>query len=281
MSDKHAEKEQQAAAGEGPPAARRNGKAAKARQVTPQRKIVICATQRTGSTLLCQDLTGTGVLGKPREHFLPWHNHPDSLDLRRDLRRILKVGSTENGVFAVKLMANQAAAAERCLTGLVEPDSDAAAFPHLMGLFRGAVWVYLRRDNVIRQAISAKLAKKTNVFHLVKESVGKLNRRTFFTHRDTRLVDVEMAEITTEIARINQGNLLWRSFFEVNRIRPIELVYETFSAVEPADYLAPIASACNIERRLQAAPRLLQRMAGSKDQELYDRYLSHLFTKQG
>jgi len=37
---------------------------------TPQLSYVICATQRTGSTVLCRALSATGVAGHLEEYFL-------------------------------------------------------------------------------------------------------------------------------------------------------------------------------------------------------------------
>ncbi len=104
----------------------------------------MCATQRSGSTLLCELLKGTGVAGCPEEFFeaeyetgLPPHPGEyleglprtgagirDDLtpaegpaysslegvtDYRRHLERALAWGTTPNGVFGAKLMWNQIA----------------------------------------------------------------------------------------------------------------------------------------------------------------------------
>jgi trehalose 2-sulfotransferase len=37
--------------------------------VTPVRSYLVCATPRSGSTLVCQALKGTGVAGRPEEYF--------------------------------------------------------------------------------------------------------------------------------------------------------------------------------------------------------------------
>lgn len=34
--------------------------------------ILLCATQRCGSTMIVEDMRNSEVLGAPREHFLPW-----------------------------------------------------------------------------------------------------------------------------------------------------------------------------------------------------------------
>ncbi len=69
---------------------------------------MICATPRSGSTLLCEALQDTGVAGKPDEYFGPMHvprwrdqwqvSAVDYVD------QVLEHGSTANGVFGVKIM---------------------------------------------------------------------------------------------------------------------------------------------------------------------------------
>ena len=46
-----------------------NGRAGRVGAVAPQASYLICATPRSGSTLLCDALDGTGIAGHPAEHF--------------------------------------------------------------------------------------------------------------------------------------------------------------------------------------------------------------------
>src|SRR6266576_2724987 len=109
--------------------------------VKPTRCYLVCATPRSGSTLLCEGLEATGVAGRPREYFeelketgVPrrpreyfWGlRSPDVLrlvpqdsqldrrseqrpswdrdDYARHLAASLEQGTTPNGVFGAKLM---------------------------------------------------------------------------------------------------------------------------------------------------------------------------------
>src|ERR1700683_2846153 len=107
-----------------------------------QRAYLVCSTQRSGSTYLCQLLASTGVLGQPQEFFearaetgLPPHpgyflaglprtgagirddprptDGPPYSDLttvvswEAHLERTCALGTTPNGVFGAKLMWNQ------------------------------------------------------------------------------------------------------------------------------------------------------------------------------
>jgi LPS sulfotransferase NodH len=46
-----------------------DGRAGRAGVVAPEASYLICATPRSGSTLLCDALEGTGIAGRPAEHF--------------------------------------------------------------------------------------------------------------------------------------------------------------------------------------------------------------------
>jgi LPS sulfotransferase NodH len=108
--------------------------------VVPERSYVVCATPRSGSTLLCRTLAELGVAGVPEEYFearvetgaprrpsdhlrgandlnlpvlLPSDEPPAAPpysalrageDYREHLRRTFARGTTPNGVFAAKLM---------------------------------------------------------------------------------------------------------------------------------------------------------------------------------
>jgi len=84
---------------------------------------VIAANQRSGSTLLCRALAGTGVAGRPEEYFLTgppegfppgWTFWEEGLFARpfgpmsreEYLDLVFELGTTANGVFGVKLMWN-------------------------------------------------------------------------------------------------------------------------------------------------------------------------------
>jgi trehalose 2-sulfotransferase len=141
----------------------------------------VCATPRSGSTLLCQGLKATGVAGRPEEYFeaVPATGRPrvaaDYLDGLDDpevlgllgsaplleppeystlldvsswgehLARVRVWGTTPNGVFAAKLMWGHL---------LDLPASPAELFGELR-------YVWVRRHDKVRQAISLWRAMQT------------------------------------------------------------------------------------------------------------------------
>jgi LPS sulfotransferase NodH len=72
------------------------------------RGYTICTTPRTGSNFLCELLSSTGVLGRPREYFngagRRLHDDPTYPDdPAGQFRRILTMGATPNGVYGLKV----------------------------------------------------------------------------------------------------------------------------------------------------------------------------------
>ncbi len=77
---------------------------------------LLCGTPRTGSTLLCRLVSSTGVLGHPQSYF----REPDEaawaqrfglptqgrrvLDYTAFAQAVRAAGTTENGVFAARVM---------------------------------------------------------------------------------------------------------------------------------------------------------------------------------
>jgi trehalose 2-sulfotransferase len=82
----------------------------------PRKSYIIYATQRSGSTLLCEALKNTGVVGRPAEYFTPSyilkHTEHWGVSLRNKeywlgdayLQRVYETGITPNGVFGLKLL---------------------------------------------------------------------------------------------------------------------------------------------------------------------------------
>ena len=117
------------------------------------RGYVICATPRSGSNLLSQLLSSTGVLGHPREYFnavgrrkYDDPDYPD--DPRLQLRQVLTTGATRNRVYAAKLHAFQ-------LAPLLDRCDPFAELPRVRAIRQ-------RRDDVLGQALSWTRAQQTS-----------------------------------------------------------------------------------------------------------------------
>ena len=152
---------------------------------------LICATQRSGSTLLCEGLKATGVAGRPEEYFEaaaatgrpprpeeflrglddhegrallerapapaapPYSSLVDVRDYGEHLRRVREWGTTPNGVFGAKVMWNQLADVQ-ALAGRPLPP-----LALLEKLFDSPRLIWVRRFDVVRQAVSLWRALQT------------------------------------------------------------------------------------------------------------------------
>jgi trehalose 2-sulfotransferase len=166
---------------------------------------VVCATPRSGSTLLCDALSRTGVAGHPLEFFeavpatgvprrpadyleglydreafalvadAPPHEPPPYSDLRGitryadHLERVRRWGTTSNGVFGAKIMWRQ----------LVDLVGQTADIPPCGGLEPRALLrclfddprvIWVRREDTVRQAVSLWRAMQTQSWRAETES---------------------------------------------------------------------------------------------------------------
>jgi LPS sulfotransferase NodH len=161
---------------------------------------IVCATPRSGSTLLCELLKDTGVAGVPEEYFearaetgLPPHpgDYLDGLprtgagvrdntapadpapysdlrsveDYRRHLERSFRLGTTANGIFGTKLMWRNLADLHTLATQLPEL-ADLDAHELLDRLFARPSYVWMTRRDKVRQAISLWRALQTRTWRL-------------------------------------------------------------------------------------------------------------------
>lgn len=152
------------------------------------RSYLVCATQRSGSTLLCELLKDTGVAGRPEEYFEalrdtgspppPSHfltdldagatgmlddpNPPEApaysslrglSSYRQHLERTLRAATTPNGVFGAKLMFNQLPELS-ALAGALPEYAGLDGWPLLDALFHRPLCVRVFRRDKVRQAVS-------------------------------------------------------------------------------------------------------------------------------
>jgi LPS sulfotransferase NodH len=187
---------------------------------------LVCATQRTGSALLCRGLAATGVAGNPFEYFNLEHRRPLEArwgcdgSLAGYAATLMRDRSTPNGQFGSKLHWEHLQQMRAELAG--EPGGDpgftAVDASLLERLLPGVHYVRILRLDIDRQAVSLWTA---------------LRRRQFAARWDedpALLADV--AYDFRGIARCRRllaaGELHWDRFFRTNGIRPIEIVYEDF-----------------------------------------------------
>lgn len=197
----------------------------------PERSYLIAGTQRTGTTLLCRALADTGVAGLPDEYFLSvdpvaqpgwatWEDGPfgvllGATDRAGYLDAVYRLGTTDNGVFGVKLMANNLPWAIDAFREL----------PEFAGLDRAGVLqralpevriVHVTRRDRVAQAVSWARAAQDGVWAVpLDEAPCPVGEPAY---------DAEL--IGNLVRLIGEGEEEWRRVFAELEVEPCPVVYE-------------------------------------------------------
>jgi trehalose 2-sulfotransferase len=179
-----------------------------------ERSYFICGIPRCGSWLLCGLLASVGVAGRPHEYFSPETEVPNrarwgTASFRDYLDAVLVAGTTDNGVFACKIMWSAMA---RLLERL---EHERLA---LADVFPAPRFVWLVRDDVAAQAVSWARAMQTGHWHY-------WDRRSA-AHEAKFDADV----ITALAGEIRRGNERWTEWFRAAGHSPLVVRYEDLVA---------------------------------------------------
>jgi LPS sulfotransferase NodH len=259
--------------------------------VAPLHAYIVCSTQRSGSTYLCELLCGTGVAGRPEEYFearaetgLPPHpgyflaglrrtgagirddlrpiDGPPYSDLRTvddweaHLNRTFRLGTTANGVFGTKLMWNQ----------LPDVEQHAAASPRYAGLsgpallerlFGDPQYVWMRRRDKVRQAVSLWRALQTRTWRLEHPQANGTQPALVYSFEGIEHLR----------RRLSVDDDAWGRFFERHRIPRLELTYEEDVEPDPAGSVNRVLELVGIRAPSGWTPtaRLLRQSDGLSD----------------
>lgn len=212
---------------------------------------LVCATQRSGSTLLCELLKDTGVAGRPEEYFEARHDtgipphprdylgalphtatgvdddpappeppaHSDLRGLssyREHLERTFAAGTTPNGVFGAKLMFNHLPELE-ALAGRLPEYAGLTGAELLGALFGDPAYVWVSRRDTVRQAVSLWRALQSGRWRSSAEGYAPTAVYRF-------------AAIDHLVRRITRERKGWQRFFHRHGLSPLQLAYEDITA---------------------------------------------------
>jgi LPS sulfotransferase NodH len=187
---------------------------------------LVCATPRTGSSLLCDLLTATGVAGRPDEYFTDnprgalhdptWMSDRRSLPTSEYLQKLNEYGATENGVFGGKITAQQLLSLSRALPQ-DERGQDTTATA-LKDSFPNLKFIWMTRRNKVEQAVSLCRAVQTGAFISHNGAQPKVRSRYSFA-----LIDYSLDQILLQ-------DQIWTYFFSANNIHPLTVTYEDLAA---------------------------------------------------
>lgn len=183
----------------------------------------ICATPRSGSTLLSEALARTGLAGRPNEYFC----HPrgygasyegwDITDYRTYIRRVAGATMTPNGVFGAKMMGGfvwDFASRVRQISEFAQPGMPLKSI--LDELFPNLHHIWLTRRNKVRQAVSWWMATQTEQWTSVQAAAPAREPAYDFAAIDHNVQEIVMREAALQ------------AYFDELGVKPYVVVYEDY-----------------------------------------------------
>jgi len=240
--------------------------------INHNKMLIILSTQRSGSTMLCDDIGGTGLLGLPSEYFIkPIENLTNNVDnsvLQKSFYDALEMGKTQNQICSVKIMSNQLQLIGKILQK-IGFSKDSNIMNCFYTFFKKANFIILYRNDKIAQAVSRIVARQTNIYHLSDKSSTMKGLGLVAEKRDESNLNYSKLEIDLEINKIYQEEKLLETFLENYSIGYTKLYYEDI--VINRDYVFNIASDFNINE-IQISDRRLKKISGNISKEWIAKY---------
>lgn len=251
-------------------------------RITPTRSYLVCATPRSGSTLLCNGLESTGVAGRPREYFeelketgvprrpreyfwglrstevirlLPQDSQLDRSseqrptwdrdEYARHLHASVREGTTPNGVFGAKLMWSYFSDFLELMRGI----------PRFGGMGDGSLlnaafpelrYVFISRSDKVRQAVSLWRALQTWVWRNQEKTATD---EPMPEQRSVYSFDA----IDHLLEQLRRHEDAWRGFFFRIGQRPLSLFYEEVAG-DLEGSVARVLDTLRIERPQGSSP---------------------------
>jgi trehalose 2-sulfotransferase len=224
----------------------------------PTRSYLVCATPRSGSTLLCHLLDQTGVAGRPQEYFealqhsgrprqpeeyfdrerhaniverLAFREMPDadsSVEANplwdpdhydRYLDCVLEEGTTDNGVFGAKLMWGYFGDFVDLLRGI--PELGPLSVPGLLDrVFPDLHYIQITREDKVRQAVSLWKAVQTQAWRAQPGDAEGSRVEPQFSFR----------AINYLVRLLTAHDASWDAYFLGLGHEPLKLTYEELAA---------------------------------------------------
>lgn len=175
----------------------------------PSKNYLICFGERSGSTMLISLLSKTNVLGRPDEFINPrgvmqrYVGLCGARDIDDYFSCLRSKWATSNGVFGMKAAYLDFA-----------PVLNADLIDHFLSPVR---YIYLTREDILRQAVSLALAKATGVWYAAAKAGPPVA---------TPEPDLDEKLVLGMINQLNRDRDNWEKFFASRNIQPLRITYE-------------------------------------------------------
>jgi LPS sulfotransferase NodH len=242
----------------------------------PRRTILICTQQRSGSTMLGEAVYFAGGLGCPLEYFHrgfrpAFEKRWGTSGIEAYVRAVHRLRTDPGGVLSVKLFWEDVVDLARKLApaglelkpGESASQADDATYRLMLSavaeVFPHPSWVFLRRGDTLRQAVSLSVASQTRSW------------RQFSERKDSRRPPYDFDQIVQALARIQNENRHCSNFFQANTLRYYEVLYEDLTE----RYEATLRQLFEFLGRPEAqiSPPRLRKQANADSEELLRKFM--------
>lgn len=247
------------------------------------RAYIVCATPRSGSTLLCDLLSQTGVAGHPNSFYrqesvadfaAEWGvTLGEGVDFeRRYLAAAIKAGTGDSHILGLRVMWPSMPYLLEQLGRLFPNQTTDTG--RIAAAFGTPVYIHLQRKDRVAQAISRAMAEQSGLWH--RHADGSERERV----GEHRVPQYDGAQLERYIAEAGDDEAHWHRWFDASGLTPFELTYEELSA-DPTTALAKILGALgkdpDIARRVTVQTA---RLADATSREWATRYARELETRR-
>ncbi|HKG39287.1 MAG TPA: Stf0 family sulfotransferase [Conexibacter sp.] len=258
--------------------------------IIPTTSYLVCATPRSGSTLLCETLRATGVAGVPLEHFeillhsgLPRQpreyfdgvadagvlqllaplqaGRPSGEPAEAWRSRVVRQGLTANGVWGGKLMWGHVADL-LSRAGRLDGLADARLETALRALLGDVRLVFVTRSDKVAQAVSLWRAVQTQRWRADADAP-----------RRPHDAEYRFTAIDHLVSQLQADEAAWRAWFATHApAEPLELSYEAIAA-DPRAAVGRVLDFCGLPRVAIPDPPL-RHQRDARSREWGERYAS-------
>lgn len=210
--------------------------------------VILCATPRSGSTLLCSVLNASGVVGTLESWFRAedrasyaeeWGlelNQNNAYDPTKYLSAVKTSGRGANGIVGIRIMWETLHEILDEYAPLY-PGSDASELlTHLFGRFR---LIYLRRADTLAQAVSRLKAEQSGHWHTIGDWIEQIGPADGPLTYDAQAIAAYKADAEA-------GHAGWLTFFETLDLPYISVDYDDL-AEDPVATTRSILAALNLQ----------------------------------
>ena len=230
-------------------------------------RVIFCATARTGSTMVFDDLRN--VLGYgPVDSEILYEEiiHRRTTKTWQQLWPELQQEWTVGSFWCAKVMFHYTPYISRFIAG--EPllrtppvrHFNPADFDAFYRFFAGTTWVHVRRDDVYAQAVSMYFAETTGVWE----------SREGGTPQDFAAPDYDLEKLMKYLKEFIEERRQWDLFFSHYKITPLTISYEDALGGYP-QYLDPLLERLGLQALQPLPPRRLFKIGNETNAEFAGR----------